>query len=629
MLAHLPIADRDDLSMAYTPGVARVCMAIHDEPAKVHDLTIKGNTVAIVTDGTAVLGLGDIGPEASLPVMEGKALLFKEFAGVDAFPICLDVHTADEIVETVQRIAPVFGGINLEDIAAPVCFEVEERLRDLLDIPVFHDDQHGTAVVTLAALENAARVVGKQMHDLRVVISGVGAAGVAIAKILMGAGVPHIVGLRPQGRRAHRPRRPQRLEALVRREHQPRRLQRRRSARSLAGADVFIGVSAPDVITPDDVATMAKDPIVFAMANPNPEIRPELIKDLAAVIATGRSDFPNQINNVLAFPGHLPGRARRPGHRDHRGDEAGGGRGHRHGGLLRRPRPRLHHPVGVRPARGGARRPGGGRGRPRQRRQPGLTPGDRTWRRTTSSPRASATGSTRRWPTAWWPWTTPAACRATSACSSPRSGPGWCTSPLDVTAELLNPFGAAHGAVVASLVDHVLGSAVFPLVPPRHLAGDASSSRSTTSPRPVRASCVARAEVVVAHLAHRRGADRVHQRRPVGGHGPRHRRHRPAQGARPRPDAPSDLGHDGRVPIPLDEFPVHQAPLSMAYPVSSDRNVYDRCYLNAHDRTGDVFAIAGLGVYPNLGRHRRLPRRAVRRPPGGAAGLRRPRATTA
>jgi malate dehydrogenase (oxaloacetate-decarboxylating) len=306
VLAHLPIADRDDLSMAYTPGVARVCMKIHDEPATVHDLTIKGNTVAIVTDGTAVLGLGDIGPEASLPVMEGKALLFKEFAGVDAFPICLDVHTADEIVETVQRIAPVFGGINLEDIAAPVCFEVEERLRDLLDIPVFHDDQHGTAVVTLAALENAARVVGKQMQDLRVVISGVGAAGVAIAKILMGAGVPVIIGADSKGA-VHTGRgdlnaskqwfaentNPDGFSGTV--------------GGALAGADVFVGVSAPDVITVEDVATMAKDPIVFAMANPNPEIRPELIQDLAAVIATGRSDFPNQINNVLAFPGIFRG----------------------------------------------------------------------------------------------------------------------------------------------------------------------------------------------------------------------------------------------------------------------------------------------------------------------------------
>jgi malate dehydrogenase (oxaloacetate-decarboxylating) len=306
VLAHLPIADRDDLSMAYTPGVARVCMAIHDEPSKVHDYTIKGNTVAIVTDGTAVLGLGDIGPEASLPVMEGKALLFKEFAGVDAFPICLDVHSADEIVETVQRIAPVFGGINLEDIAAPICFEVEERLRDLLDIPVFHDDQHGTAVVTLAALENAARVVGKPMHDLRVVISGVGAAGVAIAKILMGAGVPTIVGCDRNGA-VHTGR--DDLNSSKRwfaENTNPDGFTGALGA-SLAGADVFIGVSAPDVITPDDVATMADDPIVFAMANPNPEIRPELIQDLAAVIATGRSDYPNQINNVLAFPGIFRG----------------------------------------------------------------------------------------------------------------------------------------------------------------------------------------------------------------------------------------------------------------------------------------------------------------------------------
>ena len=306
VLAHLPIADRDDLSMAYTPGVARICMAIHDEPARVHDLTIKGNTVAIVSDGTAVLGLGDIGPEAALPVMEGKALLFKEFAGVDAFPICLDVHTADEIVETVQRIAPVFGGINLEDIAAPVCFEVEERLRELLDIPVFHDDQHGTAVVTLAALENAARVVGKQMHDLRVVISGVGAAGVAIAKILMGAGVPVIIGCDRKGA-VHTGRDDLNSSKQWFAAHTNPDPFVGSIGDALAGADVFIGVSAPDVITPDDVATMAKDPIVFAMANPNPEIRPELIRDIAAVVATGRSDYPNQINNVLAFPGIFRG----------------------------------------------------------------------------------------------------------------------------------------------------------------------------------------------------------------------------------------------------------------------------------------------------------------------------------
>jgi malate dehydrogenase (oxaloacetate-decarboxylating) len=311
VLAHLPIADRDDLSMAYTPGVARVCMAIANDPPKVHDYTIKGNTVAIVTDGTAVLGLGDIGPEASLPVMEGKALLFKEFAGVDAFPICLDVRgdaksRPDAIVEAVQRIAPVFGGINLEDIAAPVCFEVEERLRDLLDIPVFHDDQHGTAVVTLAALENAVRVVGKQMHDLRVVISGVGAAGVAIAKILMGAGVPHIVGADRQGA-VHTGRDDLNSSKRWFAENTNPDGYKGSLGGALAGADVFVGVSAPDVITPDDVASMAEAPIVFAMANPDPEIRPELIQDIAAVIATGRSDYPNQINNVLAFPGIFRG----------------------------------------------------------------------------------------------------------------------------------------------------------------------------------------------------------------------------------------------------------------------------------------------------------------------------------
>ena len=306
VLAHLPIKDRDDLSMAYTPGVARVCLAIADDPARVHDLTIKGNTVAIVTDGTAVLGLGDIGPEAALPVMEGKALLFKEFAGVDAFPICLDVHTADEIVETVQRIAPVFGGINLEDIAAPVCFEVEERLRGLLDIPVFHDDQHGTAVVVLAALENALRVVGKQMQDLRVVLSGVGAAGVAIAKILLDAGVPWIVGCDRKGA-VHTGRNDLNSSKRWFAEHTNPDGFSGSLAGALAGADAFVGVSAPDLITAADVASMAERPVVFAMANPDPEIRPELIADLAAVIATGRSDYPNQINNVLAFPGIFRG----------------------------------------------------------------------------------------------------------------------------------------------------------------------------------------------------------------------------------------------------------------------------------------------------------------------------------
>ena len=301
-----PVGDRDDLSMAYTPGVARVCNAIAAEPRLAHELTIKKNTVAIVSDGTAVLGLGNIGPAAAMPVMEGKALLFKEFAGVDAFPICLDVRSADEIVETVVRLAPTFGGINLEDIAAPQCFEVEERLKELLDIPVFHDDQHGTAVVCLAALENALKIVDKKMIDLNVVIAGVGAAGVAISKIIMEAGVPNVIGTDRQG-------------AIFdgRGELNPAKqwfaentnADRRQGslASVLAGADVFIGVSGPGLLTADDLRTMGTKPIVFAMANPDPEIRPEEAAGIAAVIATGRSDFPNQINNVLCFPGIFRG----------------------------------------------------------------------------------------------------------------------------------------------------------------------------------------------------------------------------------------------------------------------------------------------------------------------------------
>ena len=306
VLARMPVADRDDLSIAYTPGVARVCQTIADDPTRVHDLTIKKNTVAIVTDGTAVLGLGDIGPEAALPVMEGKALLFKHFAGVDGFPICLDVNTPDEIVETVVRLAPVFGGINLEDIAAPECFEIEERLNDLLDIPVFHDDQHGTAVVTLAALENALKITGKKMDELSVVIAGVGAAGVAISKILMQAGVTRLVGVDRKGA-IWEGRDDLNVAKLWFAEHTNPERREGALGEVMPGADVFIGVSGPGIITASDLRRMAPDPIVFAMANPTPEITPEEADGLAKIIATGRSDYPNQINNVLAFPGIFRG----------------------------------------------------------------------------------------------------------------------------------------------------------------------------------------------------------------------------------------------------------------------------------------------------------------------------------
>ena len=306
VLARMPVADRDDLSMAYTPGVARVCTAIQQKPALAHELTIKKNTVAIVSDGTAVLGLGDIGPAGALPVMEGKALLFKAFAGVDGFPICLDVTTPEEIIETVVRIAPVFGGINLEDIAAPACFEVEDRLKELLDIPVFHDDQHGTAVVTLAALENALRIVDKPMSSLKVVIAGVGAAGVAISKILLEAGVAEIIGVDRKGA-IWEGRDDLNVAKLWFAEHTNPERQEGTLGEVLPGADVFIGVSGPGLIDASDLRKMAKDPIVFAMANPDPEIRPEDADGLAAVMATGRSDYPNQINNVLAFPGIFRG----------------------------------------------------------------------------------------------------------------------------------------------------------------------------------------------------------------------------------------------------------------------------------------------------------------------------------
>ncbi len=306
VVARHPIKTRDDLSLVYTPGVARVALAIHDDPAKVFTLTIKRNMVAVVTDGTAVLGLGNVGPEAALPVMEGKAALFKEFAGVDAFPICLATSDPDEIVRTVTAIAPVFGGINLEDISAPRCFEIEERLREELDIPVFHDDQHGTAVVVTAALMNAARVVKKPLTELKVVVVGVGAAGTAITRILLHEGVQDVVGVDRPGILVSGE--PYANANWVRyaESTNPRRI--RGGVRdALRGADVFLGVSGPGVIEPEDIDLMAKDAIVFAMANPTPEVDPDAIAGRARVIATGRSDYPNQVNNVLVFPGMFKG----------------------------------------------------------------------------------------------------------------------------------------------------------------------------------------------------------------------------------------------------------------------------------------------------------------------------------
>ena len=307
VVSKVPLKTRADLSMAYTPGVARICDAIHQEPEKVFTLTIKKNTVAIVTDGTAVLGLGDIGPAAALPVMEGKAMLFKEFAGVDAFPICLNTKDPDEIVRTVKAISTVFGGINLEDISAPRCFQIEERLREELDIPVFHDDQHGTAVVVLAALINALKLVGKKMEQIKVVVNGVGAAGVACTKIIMAAGVQNIVGCDQTG-------------ALYRGRKENMNWMKDWYAQNtnpqeeqgtihdvIKGADVFFGLSVPGVINEEDVKQMADKPIVFAMANPTPEIMPEDAAPYVAVMATGRSDYPNQINNVLSFPGIFRG----------------------------------------------------------------------------------------------------------------------------------------------------------------------------------------------------------------------------------------------------------------------------------------------------------------------------------
>jgi malate dehydrogenase (oxaloacetate-decarboxylating) len=306
MASKHPIRNRDDLSMVYTPGVARVCEAIVANPEDVRRLTIKRNAVAVVTDGSAVLGLGNIGPAAALPVMEGKSALFKRFAGIDAWPLCLDTQDADAIVDIVKAIAPGFAGINLEDISAPRCFEVEARLRECLDIPVFHDDQHGTAIVVLAALQNALRVVGKEMSSVRVVLSGAGAAGTAILRVLLEAGAQDVVVADIEGV-IHRDRAGLH-ESLRWLAEATNRAQLTGSLQgAMVDADVFVGVSAPDLLSGDDVAAMADDAIVFALANPVPEIDPGDARKHAAVVATGRSDYPNQINNVLAFPGVFRG----------------------------------------------------------------------------------------------------------------------------------------------------------------------------------------------------------------------------------------------------------------------------------------------------------------------------------
>jgi len=306
----MDLMEKGALAIAYTPGVGRVCMTIHEQPAAADRLTIKGNTVAVVSDGTAVLGLGDIGPEAAMPVMEGKAMLFKGFGGVNAFPICLATKDPEEIIRTVKLLAPTFGGINLEDISAPRCFEIEERLKAELDIPVFHDDQHGTAVVSLAALYNALKITGKKMENLKVVVNGVGAAGVACSKIMLAAGVRNIVGFDRTGAIYRGRTDKMNFSKTWFAEHTNPDNERGTLSESLRGADLFLGVSAPGCITAEDVKNMARDPMVFAMANPIPEIMPEVARPYARIMATGRSDYPNQINNVLCFPGIFKGALR-------------------------------------------------------------------------------------------------------------------------------------------------------------------------------------------------------------------------------------------------------------------------------------------------------------------------------
>jgi len=304
-----PLKTRDDLSMAYTPGVARVCMEIAEDRNKAFDFTIKKNTVAVVSDGSAVLGLGDIGPEAAMPVMEGKAMLFKEFAGIDAFPICLNTNDPEKIIEAVRLMAPTFGGINLEDISAPRCFEIEERLREEVDIPVFHDDQHGTAVVTMAALFNALKIVGKPIEDLNVLMLGLGAAGVAVTKMMLASGITKIIGCDRKGALSTTREDFDEMTEIKRWYSENSNPEHRLGtpAEVIDGVDLFVGVSGPGLIEASDLARMATDPIVFAMANPTPEVMPEDAEPYVRIMATGRSDYPNQINNVLAFPGIFRG----------------------------------------------------------------------------------------------------------------------------------------------------------------------------------------------------------------------------------------------------------------------------------------------------------------------------------
>ena len=306
-VSKVQVKTREDLALAYTPGVAEPCKVIAEDPEAAYRYTIKSNTVAVVSDGSAVLGLGNIGPLAAMPVMEGKAVLFKEFGGINAFPICLDTQDTEEIIETVVRIAPAFGGINLEDISAPRCFEIEERLKKLLNIPVFHDDQHGTAIIVLAGIINALKVTGKKKEDCRVVVNGAGSAGVAITKLLLNYGFPHITmcdktGMLCKGMEGLNWMQEKMVE-VTNLEHKTGTL-----ADALKGADIFVGVSAPGIVSQEMVASMNKDSILFAMANPVPEIMPDLAKAAGAkVVGTGRSDFPNQVNNVVAFPGIFKG----------------------------------------------------------------------------------------------------------------------------------------------------------------------------------------------------------------------------------------------------------------------------------------------------------------------------------